>query len=87
MLDMLIIEDADVANTLIDMSSIEQIILIPSDEDAQKYMSNRNLVPHNCKFAITKEGYTYHPDPNYRSYAEGTAKSRLIQVSVKDAIR
>ena len=87
LLDMMIIEDPDVANTLIDLLSIEQILLITHDKDARHYLSNVNLVPQNCRSAITKEGNTYYPDPNYRSYGGKTRKAQYLQASVEEAIR
>lgn len=86
-MDMLIIDDPDIANILIDLNSIEQVLLICDDRDARHMLADINLVPQNCKSAITKEGNTYHPDPNYRSYC-GKVKNtaQLLQASVEEAI-
>ena len=85
--DVLIIEHADVANYLIDMASIESILLIREDSDAQYYMSDRRLVPKKCHKAYTKEGYLYFPDPSYRSYAGRVDRARFLQVSVEETVR
>lgn len=87
-MDMLIIDDPDIANILIDLNGIEQVLLICEDRDARYLLADINRVPPNCKSAITKGGNTYHPDPNYRSYC-GKVKSsaQLLQTSVEDAIR
>lgn len=85
--DMLIIEDPDVANILIDMSAIEQVLLVTSDSDARYYLSDVNRVPPNCRSAITKDGNTYFPDPNYRSYGGRLRKAQFLQASVQEAIR
>lgn len=87
-MDMLIIEDADVANMLIDMANIEQLLLIQEDRDARHFLSDVNRVPYNCKRAITREGNMYYPDPNYKTYSGRVQRSaRYLQASVEDAIR
>lgn len=87
-MDLLIIDDPDVANILIDLTSIEQILCIGDDRDARYLLADASRVPQNCKSAITKEGNTYFPDPNYRSYAGKASKTAtLLQASVEDAIR
>ena len=88
LLDMLIIEDPEVANILIDLNNIEQVLLIRNEADAQDLLSDLHNVPVNCKNAITKEGNKYFPDPNYRSYSGRVGKTaRFLQASVEDAIR
>lgn len=88
LLDMLIIEDGDVANMLIDTAHIEQILLIQEDRDARYYLSDVNKVPRNCKSAITREGNKYYPDPNYKTYCGKVKPSAsFLQASVEDAIR
>ncbi|EFX80525.1 putative SMC6, structural maintenance of chromosome protein 6, copy B [Daphnia pulex] len=88
LMDMLIIEDNEVTNVLIDLNGIEQVLLIGNDRDACYLLSDSSRVPYNCKSAITKEGNTYHPDPNYRSYCGRVGNTaRYLQASVEDAIR
>lgn len=88
LMDVLIIEDPDVANVLIDLQQIEQVLLVRSETDAQYYLSDASRVPRNCKLAMTKEGNRYHPDPSYRSYAGRVARTaRYLQASLEDAIR
>ena len=87
-MDMLIIDDNDVTNVLIDLHSIEQVLLIGNDRDARYLLADSSRVPYNCKSAITKEGITYFPDPNYRSYCNRVGNTaRYLQASVEDAIR
>ncbi len=86
-MDMLIIDDPDVANVLIDMAQIEQVLLIRDEKDARYLLADSNRVPSNCKNAITKEGNTYYPDPNYRSYHGKVHRNQYLQASVEDAIR
>ena len=73
--DMLIIENADVANVLIDMSSIESTLLFGDEADARYMLSDETRVPKNCRSAYTKGGNIYYPDPNYRSYSGRVQKS------------
>ncbi|EFX80391.1 putative SMC6, structural maintenance of chromosome protein 6, copy A [Daphnia pulex] len=88
LMDMLIIDDNDVTNVLIDLNGIEQVLLIGKDRDACYLLADSSRVPYNCKSAITKEGNTYHPDPNYRSYCGRVRNTaRYLQASVEDAIR
>ncbi|XP_046453349.1 structural maintenance of chromosomes protein 6-like [Daphnia pulex] len=88
LMDMLIIDDNDVTNVLIDLNGIEQVLLVGKDRDACYLMADSSRVPYNCKSAITKEGNTYHPDPNYRSYCGRVRNTaRYLQASVEDAIR
>jgi hypothetical protein len=87
-MDMLIIDDNDVTNVLIDLNGIEQVLLVGKDRDACYLLADSSRVPYNCKSAITKEGNTYHPDPNYRSYCGRVGNTaRYLQASVEDAIR
>jgi hypothetical protein len=87
-MDMPIIDDTAVTNVLIDLHSIEQVLLIGNDRDARYLLADASRVPYNCKSAITKEGNTYHPDPNYRSYCGKVRNTaQYLQASVEDAIR
>lgn len=87
-MDMLIVDDPDIANILIDLCTIEQVLLIRDDRDARYLLADSSRVPYNCKSAITKEGNTYFPDPNYRSYSGRAPKTaQFLQASVEDAIR
>ena len=69
---------------------MENVIIIPSDEEAQVLMSNSSKVPEKCKYALTTSGYTYYPAPNYRTYASAAEfqnkKSRILQSSVKQVL-
>lgn len=90
LLDMLIIEDPDVANILIDLNHIEEVMLIRDDRDARVCLSEASRVPPNCRTAITKQCNRYFPDPNYRCYSSnvrGNPAARYLQASVEDAIR
>ena len=73
-----------------DLKNVENVIIIPNDEEAQSLMSNSSQVPDKCKYALTISGYTYYPAPNYRTYAsaaEGQSKkSRVLQSSIKQVI-
>ena len=88
--DYLLSEHDVVMNTLVDLKSVEQVILIPTDEEAQGIMSNSSKVPAKCKYALTISGYMYYPAPNYRTYASAadgqSQKSRILQSSIKQVI-
>ena len=75
---------------LVDLKCVENVIIIPNDEEAQVLMSVSSKVPRKCKYALTTSGYMYYPAPSYRTYAsaaEGQSKkSRILQSSVKQVI-
>ena len=85
--DVLTIDNADVTNFLIDMVSIESVLLVRSDADARHLMADESRVPTNCWKAYTKEGFNYYPDPNYKSYHNRLNRPRYLQVSVEENIR
>ncbi|XP_058791643.1 structural maintenance of chromosomes protein 6 [Phymastichus coffea] len=88
MLDMMIISDNTVANTLIDQREIERVLLIPTSKEACDVMSDFRKVPQNCRRAITKMNDLFFPDPNYKTYG-GSAGERpkFLQVSTAERIR
>ncbi|XP_069682239.1 structural maintenance of chromosomes protein 6-like isoform X2 [Periplaneta americana] len=87
-LNMLIISDPVVTNCMIDQVSVENVILIPSNSEACKIMSDKRSVPKNCSRAVTKKSDIFYPDPNYRSYAgEGNTRAKYLQVSMQEAIK
>lgn len=83
------ITDVTVANTLIDQKSIEQVILIPTSEEACNVMDKFQSVPRNCRQAITKHADLFYPDPNYKTYGgrvTPNSRPKFLQVSSGDAI-
>ncbi|KAK9744457.1 RecF/RecN/SMC N terminal domain [Popillia japonica] len=85
--DAIDIKDPVVANCLIDQTSIESILLIPSTERAIELLSDQNRVPRNCSQGVTIKGDKYYPDPNYKTYASRYHKARYLQVDTGDLVR
>ena len=95
-LDLLEVKEDAVFNCLVDQNRAEQVLVLPTNAEAQKLLGHSGAVPKNCHFAVTCEGYQYFPAPNYRSYfVHGTAASggggrndnhRVLSVSAKEVI-
>lgn len=82
------IEDPIVANSLIDQCEIECVLLIPTNEEACRIMSDATKVPRNCKRAFTQRGDMFYPDPNYRTYSGRYGnRAKYLQVSTMEAIQ
>lgn len=80
--------DPVVANCLIDQREVESVLLIPTSQEASEMLSDVRRVPPNCKRALTQQGDTFFPDPNYRSYGgKPNFRARLLQVSTTEAIK
>lgn len=85
--DALDITDCVVANSLIDNSSIEQVLLVPSGPQARQMLSNVHTVPNHCKMAVIPTGDKYYPAPSYKCYATEYTKAQYIQISTDDIIK
>lgn len=81
------INDAVVANCIVDNSAPENILLIPDDRTAITLLSNKNHVPKNCSQGVTMKGDRYYPDPNYRTYASQYHHAKYLQVDTKEYMR
>ena len=71
-LDLLEIENPNVANCIIDQKKVEKIIIIDTDHEAQNLLTYQQNVPKNCKYAwaINRGEYNqFYPAPIYKSYA------------------
>ncbi|XP_071439189.1 structural maintenance of chromosomes protein 6-like [Hetaerina americana] len=87
-LNMLEVSDHIVANSLMDLLSIETTLLVDDPRAAREMMMHERNVPKNCKKVVTKSGDTYYPDPNYRCYSgDDRTQAKFLQVSVEDAKR
>ncbi|XP_973544.4 structural maintenance of chromosomes protein 6 [Tribolium castaneum] len=84
--DVLEIEDAVVANCIVDQSQIEGILLIPSNDRAMQLLSNASHVPRNCQQGITITGDKYFPDPDYKTYGSRYHRAQYLQVDTKEHI-
>ncbi|KAK9874057.1 hypothetical protein WA026_002412 [Henosepilachna vigintioctopunctata] len=85
--DVLEFEDPVVANCVIDESSIEGILLIPSDDRAMTLLSNKAHVPSKCSQGITIKGDRYFPDPNYKSYCSDYHQAQYLQIDASEHLR
>lgn len=87
MFDNVVVSDPVVTNCIIDNSSLENVLLAPSNEVARQLTYEARNVPRNCHQVVTIEGDMYYPDPDYRTYSGMSNKSRFLQVDVEDKIR
>ncbi|KAG7209626.1 hypothetical protein KM043_011277 [Ampulex compressa] len=88
LLDAMLISDPVVANCLIDQHEVECVLLLRTSKEAYGLMLEASKVPRNCKLAITQQGDTFYPDPDYRSYSGRRGmKAKFLQVSTADAIK
>lgn len=79
--DAIEIEDPIVSNCIVDQNSIENVLLVPSDQRAIQLMSDRQNVPPNCRLSFTIEGHRYHPDPNYKTYSSRYHQAKFLQTN------
>ncbi|XP_039263379.1 structural maintenance of chromosomes protein 6-like isoform X2 [Styela clava] len=84
-LDLLNIEDPVVANCLIDMGSIETILVIPNLKDAMRIMQNSARPPAGCTQVYTGDGDEVFEDRFYSNPREPV--SRFLKADVDDEIR
>lgn len=83
-LDLLAIRDPVVTNTMIDVLTIESLIVIPETQEALKIMQGPNR-PRNCTRAFTKDGDQVYPDRFYSNQREPT--SQFLRVDVENEVR
>ena len=67
-LSLLEIDNANVANCLIDQRKVEKVIIMNHEEDARNLLSATRTVPRNLIYALTTASNQYYPAPNYRTY-------------------
>lgn len=84
-LNLLKIDDPVIANCLIDMASIETILVIPQLKDALDVMQNSGRPPANCTQAYTGDGDEVYSDRFYSNPREPV--SRFLKADVDDEIR
>ena len=85
-LKLLEIENANVANALIDLAKVERIIIIDREREAQDLLGSVQTAPRNLLYALTLDYNQYYPAPNYRSYAMNQNKRGVakLQTSVAE---
>ncbi|XP_052122711.1 structural maintenance of chromosomes protein 6-like isoform X2 [Frankliniella occidentalis] len=85
-LDIVEITNVVARNMLVDSCSLEKIMLIPSDDECYRLLSNVRSVPRNCGRAFTLNADTYMPAPRYGSYASNQRSATILQQSSRAEI-
>ena len=85
LIDCVDIEDTNVFNRLIDSFSLERILFIPSEGEAQTLLSSTQTVPKNLLHAVVPN-YQYYPAPNYRSYYKQDKTRGVLKASVEELL-
>ena len=87
LVDLLEVKDDTVFNCLVDRSKVDQILVIPTDRQAQQLLGQEENVPQHCERAVTEQGFQFYPAPRYRSYPQhsGLGNTRLLNFSVSEA--
>jgi len=82
LVDCVDIADATVFNRVIDSCSLERVLFIPTEAEAQKLLSEVTTVPKNLLYAYVPN-YQYYPAPNYRSYFKQDQTRWVLKESMK----
>ena len=82
LIDYVDIADANVFNRVIDSCSLERVLFIPTEAEAQALLSSVNTVPRNLLHANVPN-YQYYPAPNYRSYFKQDQTRGVLKESLK----
>lgn len=88
-LDLMEIDDDNVANVLIDKSRIEQTLYFENHRDAVETMSDASRVPSNCFQAYSKDGTNFFPKrgiDGVKQYASNQFQPRYLTADVETAI-
>ena len=76
-----------VYNCLVDNVSLEKIIIIPTQTEAQSVLQQSDTVPRNLRYAVVESKYQYFPAPSYRSYHKDYNRSRnLLKASIEELV-
>ena len=85
LMDCVDIADANVFNRLVDSCSLERVLFIPTEAEAQRLLSKVTTVPKNLLHANVPN-YQYYPAPNYRSYFKQDQTRGVLKESLKVTI-
>ena len=85
LIDYVDIADANVFNRVIDSCSLERVLFIPTEAEAQALLSSVNTVPRNLLHANVPN-YQYYPAPNYRSYFKQDQTRGVLKASIEEVI-
>ena len=82
LIDCVEIVDANVFNRVVDSCSLERVLFIPTEAEAQELLSKVTTVPKNLLHANVPN-YQYFPAPNYRSYFKRDQTRWVLKESLK----
>ena len=85
LMDCVDIADANVFNRLVDLCSLQRVLFIPTEAEAQRLLSKVTTVPKNLLHANVPN-YQYYPAPNYRSYFKQDQTRGVLKESLKVTI-
>jgi len=85
LIDCVDIADANVFNRVVDSCSLERVLFIPTEAEAQGLLSSVNTVPRNLLHANVPN-YQYYPAPNYRSYFKQDQTRGVLKASMEEVI-
>ena len=85
LIDCVDIADPNVFNRVVDSCSLERILFIPTEAEAQGLLSSVNTVPRNLLHANVPN-YQYYPAPNYRSYFKQDQTRGVLKASMEEVI-
>ncbi|XP_052775286.1 structural maintenance of chromosomes protein 6-like isoform X1 [Mya arenaria] len=85
-LDMVQSDDPMVYNTMIDMRTIECVLLIEDGKTARQVMDPSKRPPRNAREAFTKQGDQVYCAPTFRYYSSSQDKARLLTSNVEEDI-
>ena len=85
LIDCVDIADANVFNRVVDTCSLERVLFIPSEAEAQGLLSSVTTVPRNLLHANVPS-YQYFPAPNYRSYFKQDQTRGVLKASMEEVI-
>jgi len=86
LIDFCQIDDANVYNRVVDSGCLERILYISSTDEAERVLSNPDLVPRNVLHANVANSYQYYPAPNYRSYFKEDRSRGLLKANIDEMI-
>ena len=84
LIDALEVSDVNVFNRIVDSASLERILYISTDAEAQAALMHERNVPRNTAYACVANSFQYYPAPNYRSYHYEERISNLLKPNLEE---
>ena len=85
LIDCVDIADANVFNRVVDSCSLERVLFIPTEAQAQGLLSSVSTVPRNLLHANVPN-YQYYPAPYYKSYYRQDQTRGVLKASIEEVI-